>query len=187
VAATPSIKVQKTILFNGVARTWSNRYHFAGGTPADNAHWTTLANNVTAAEKAVISANCSIINVLGYAAGSEIPVFQKSYSLAGTFAGGSFPQATQACGLIRYSTAVRTSRNHPIYLFNYYHDVYATSNGSGRDTVLAAQVTAYSTYANAWIAGFSDGTTTYNRAGPNGASATGVTIEPFITHRDLRK
>jgi len=54
------------------------------------------------------------------------------------------------------------------------------------DTVTAATVTVYNTYASTWIgAGFSDGTTTYNRAGPNGATATGVLVEPLITHRDL--
>jgi len=52
----------------------------------------------------------------------------------------------------------------------------------------SAQVTAYQTYAAAWVgAGFSDGTNSYNRAGPNGATATGYIVEPYITHRDLRR
>jgi hypothetical protein len=42
------------------------------------------------------------------------------------------------------------------------------------------------TYGGVWIgAGFSDGATSYNRAGPNGATATGVLVEALVTHRDL--
>jgi hypothetical protein len=54
------------------------------------------------------------------------------------------------------------------------------------DTLLAGNGTVLNTYAALWIgAGFSDGATSYNRAGPNGATATGVLIEPLISHRDL--
>jgi hypothetical protein len=187
VAATPSVKIVKTILFNEVLRQWSNRYHFAGGVPADDAHWHTLFDNITAAEKLIYSANVQIVGAFGYAAGSDVPVSSKTYALNGTYAGGSFPTPTHICALLRYATAQRTSKNHPIYLFNYFHDAYVSSNGSGRDVLLPAQSTLIGTYANAWISGFSDGTTTYNRAGPNGASATGQTVEKYVSHRDLRK
>jgi hypothetical protein len=40
-------------------------------------------------------------------------------------------------------------------------------------------------YANAWIAGFSDGTTTYKRCGPNGDVATGQFVSSKVHHRDF--
>jgi hypothetical protein len=72
----------------------------------------------------------------------------------------------------------------PIYLFNYYHGVYIDSV-LGVDNWAATQLAAAQTYANAWIAGFSDGTTSYNRAGPNGATATAALAETLLTHRDF--
>ena len=151
----------------------------------DNAHWTTLSDAIVTAEKAIYGNQQTIVQGVGYAAGSEVPVFSKTYSTAGTGVFGAGPYAPgDAAALIRYATAARTAKNHPIYLFNYYHGVVEVAGGG--DTILAAQVTAYGTYASSWdTAGFSDGTTTYNRAGPNGASAVGHIVETYITHRDL--
>lgn len=189
-AATPSVKVVKSYYYRGVAKSFSNRYHFNGGTPADAAHWHTLMDNIVTAEKAIYDAAVTITECIGYAAGSEIPVASKTYTTAGTYAGSTIRAPGDSAALIRYATAARSSKNHPIYLFNYYHDVWATSasaSSGGVDQVLAAQVTLYNTYAAAWIAGFSDGTITVVRAGPNGATATGYLTEPNITHRDFRK
>lgn len=184
-AATPSLKVIKSFTYRGTTRQFSNRYHLAGGTPADGAHWTTLSDNVVTAEKAVYTSAVQIVKTIGYAAGSDIPIFTKTYSTAGTYNPGTWAVMPGDCAaLIRYATAARSSKNHPVYLYNYYHGVVTST--AGGDSILAGQVTLFSAYAALWIgAGFSDGSTSYNRAGPNGATATGYLVEPYITHRDL--
>jgi hypothetical protein len=180
----------KLFNYRGGTREFSNRYHFNGGTPADTTHWTTLADAIVTAEKAIAPSLASggfrITGAYGYAAGSEVPVFSKTYATEGTLAGTGFTLVPgDAAALIRYSTAARTSKNHPLYLFNYYHGVSNTVAGAGQDTLLASQRTAMGTYASAWIAGFSDGTNTLKRAGPNGDLALGQLVNSLLTHRDL--
>jgi hypothetical protein len=187
-APTPSIKVTKRFLWGGVTREFSNRYHFNGGLPADATHWTTLSDAVVNAEKACF-ANfpgnpVSIVKTTGYAAGSDVPVFTKAYTTVGTLSlTGLAPVPAEVAGLVRYTTTARTSKNHPVYLYNYYHGVYC--DGVDGDTWIASQRTAFSTYATAWISGFSDGAITAVRAGPNGATATTRLIETRLTHRDF--
>lgn len=183
-AATPSIKVLKSIPYRGATVTYSNRYHFNGGTPADNTHWTTLSDAIVTAEKAIHSPGATITGTVGYAAGSDVPVFSKAYSTAGTWTvGTNIVAAGDVAALVRYGTAARTSKNHPVYLFNYYHRAYSGSGGG--DQLATTQQTAMQTYANAWISGFSDGTITVVRAGPNGATATGALVLNYLTHRDF--
>ncbi len=186
-AATPSVRIVKSFTFKDGVRLWSNRYHFNGGTPPDATHWHTLMDAVTAAEKLTYGSNNTIVEALGYAAGSDVPVATKTYALAGTYSpsASDHPCPGETCGLIRWSTAARSTKNHPIYCFNYYHGIFYTPS-SDFDKVTAAQKTLMATYATAWVSGFSDGgAVTAIRATPNGAAATGSLVEEFITHRDF--
>jgi hypothetical protein len=195
--ATPdtkhSIVIYKTFSYRGATRRWANRYHFEGDLPADSTAWTTLADNIVAAEKSIYDAgDVTIVEAVGYDAGTATStnphgdaVFSKTYTTAATgdFASTGHAAPGDAAALIRYSTPARSSKNHPVYLMNYYHNVFAPT--SGVDSVLPAQVTALDAYAAAWVAGFSDGSETRERCGPRGAVAIGHRVDPFIRHRDF--
>jgi hypothetical protein len=185
VAPTPSIKIVKTTPFRGGVRTWSNRYHFNGGTPADSAHWTTLSDAIVTAEKAIYGGTTTIVQAVGYAAGSDVPVFTKNYTTSGTGSFSTFSQTLQVASLGRWSTTARTPKNHPVYLYSFWHDAHAADASTGRDTLIAAQATAQNTYGAAWVSGFSDGTNSYVRAGPNGATGVGFAVNTNLTHRDF--
>jgi hypothetical protein len=180
----PSLKVEKTFTFRGSPKIWSNRYFVTGPAPADSAHWTTFSDAVVTAEKAALSNLCTITSTYGYAAGSDVPVFSKTYATVGLLTITGILQAGEVAALVRYSTSARTSKNHPLYLFNYYHSVQAIS-ATSIDSLLVAQKTAFQTYANAWIAGFSDGTNLMVRCGPQGQVATAALAEANLTHRDF--
>lgn len=184
-AATPSIKLSKTFTYRGVAgRVFSNRYHFNGGTPADFSHWHALAAAIILSEKTMYTSDVTIVKATGYAAGSDVPVYTETFSTAGTLAPStSIPAPGDSAFMIRFATTARSSKNHPVYLYNYFHGARVPPTGG--DTYYAAQQTAALAFANAWIAGFSDGSNTLVRAGPNGATGTGATAPTLITHRDL--
>ncbi len=186
-AATPSVRIVKTSSFKGGNRTWSNRYHFNGGTPADATHWHTLMDAITAVEKTTIASAHSITLAVGYAAGSDVPVASKTYSLAGTLTpAANFNQLPLGvAALVRYATNARSVKNHPIYLFNYVHGAIILNTFAGMDKLDANQKSALNTYAADWISGFSDGSITAVRASPNGAAATGAIVEEYVTHRDF--
>lgn len=132
------------------------------------------------------SAGARIIATVGYAGGSEVPVFNKTYSTDGTGTWVTFPPAPGDCAaLIRYSTPSRSSKNHPIYCFNYYHAAAGTNVVTTPDTLNSTQRSNMSTYAASWLTGFSDGTTNHIRSRPDATACTGSLVEPFLTHRDL--
>lgn len=184
-AATPSVKIVKTFDFRGSPREFSNRYHFNGGTPAANADWDALFDAIVLQEKTLWESYVEITEAVGYAAGSDLPVHSKTYTLTGT---ATITDGVRAPGevaaLVRYATTARSVRNHPIYLFNYYHAAKG-STALTMDELNAAQKTAIQNYANAWVTGFSDGTVTHHRCGPQGHVATAAIVNQYLRHRDF--
>lgn len=156
----------------------------------DATHWTTLSDAIVAEEKKIYqplaAPGAKIIQTVGYNPGSDIPAFTKAYTTDGILAstnGGSTPGDTAA--LIRYTTPDRSTKNHPVYCFNYYHTVAYSTLVNGADNVQPIALTALGVYAAAWITGFSDGTTTVHRSRPTGDLCTGYLVKPLLTHRDL--
>lgn len=185
-ADASSIKVVKTIAFKDGIQEWSNRYHFSAGSPINDTRWTALSDAVVAIEKAVYPSYVEIVRTFGYDGGSDVAAFQKDYSLAGTLTGLTGPpQASEVVALCRFTTDKRSSKNHPVYLFNYWHGVY-TNSLPDLDKLETLQHTAFATYADAWVSGFSDGTTVHHRTGPDETPATGALVETYVTHRDFR-
>jgi hypothetical protein len=186
VADTPSLLVKKTFSYRGSTKPFTNRYHFSGGVPADDAHWQTLSDAVVLAEKAIYGSNVTIVQTVAYLAGSDIPHKVMTYSTAGTMSTTScVPAPGDAAAMVRFSTDAFSVKNHPIYLYSWYHGAQISAS-TGGDTLWGAQKTAIDTYSSSWITGFSDGTNSYHRAGPRGAVALARTTSTVVRHRDFR-
>jgi hypothetical protein len=186
-SSVPSIRLVVNSSYKGGTRQWSNRHHFTGGTPANSTAWTTLASNITTSWKAAMAASHTIVEAVGYAAGSDLPVFNEVLSIAGTYSLGANdePCALANAALFRFATAARSSKNHPVYGFSYIHGAIYDRTVSGYDKLPTDWLTPLTTYANHWVSGFSDGTNTYVRSTAGGHTATGVVVEEYLTHRDF--
>lgn len=186
-AATDSVRITKSFSYKGGTKLWSNRYHLAGGVPTTDTLRSQLLDAVVAAEAPCFGVGVTIVKGEYLLAGSDVAHLTNTYTTAGTLTttGGQLTPGDCAIA-VRYSTTQRTSKNHPVYLFNYYHAVWSVSP-SNKDTPLAAQLSALTTYAGHWVSGlaYAGGAFTVERAGPNGAVAQAASVLPYITHRDF--
>lgn len=184
----PSLKITYSMPYRGATQLWSNRYHFDGLTGLSPANWAALVAAVEPDARTIIPSTCHVVEYTGYEAGSDVPVFSSAVSLAGIGAFGSDSVATpgDVAALVRYTTTQRTSKNHPIYLFNYYHHAFYNP-AVGVDTISVDYKAALSNLAQLWVTGIGVAGATLKRCGPNGAVAQSRTVEDFLTHRDFRR
>lgn len=182
-----SIVLIKAFPYRGGVEEYSTRYHFDGGAPATDAAWLTLDNNIRAEEKKILPTNQNIERTLGYSADGTPAVYERTFATAGTLAIGTNQLAPGDCAAwIRYATARRDSRGHPVYLRNYYHGVLFAPGSP--DTFLAAQRTLFLAYGGIWTTtGFTDGSIFHKRTGPDSLGATATAASNFIGRRRLKR
>jgi hypothetical protein len=85
---------------------------------------------------------------------------------------------------MRFTTDARSVKNHPVYLFNYIHCV-PTAGATSPDSPSSGLTSTWNTRAAILVAGYSDGTLTRKRAGPNGAVAQAGATLTYLHHRDF--
>jgi hypothetical protein len=187
-----SVVITKQFTYRGATRRYSNRYHFEGALPADDAAWNTLIGHIVDAEKPCLPPEVEIVQADGYDASTAtstnphgIAVFTSTPDVVGTgdFTSDGFPCPGDCAAFVRYTTPARSSVNHPVYLSNYYHGVYRDT--SDPDLLATSQKTALQVYAAAWVDGFTDGTGPKPRCGPRGAVSTNRRVDPYVRHRDF--
>ena len=121
-ATRASLRIIKEFGYRGQVTRWSNRYYIANPTQLNQSQATQMLDAIVGHEQLIYDATQKIVEGLAYNPGSDVPILTKTYNQVGT---GAFTGGTRAAGdaaaVVRYGTTQKTSKNHPIYLFNYYH------------------------------------------------------------------
>jgi hypothetical protein len=182
----PSIKVTVSSPRKGGSVNWSNRWFFTGGA-LTLAQFNALRALLEAEYKLILPATSTIVEYTQYDPGSDVPVRTASVSVAGTLpltGGNKCP--SDATSMLRFSTSQRTSKNHPIYLFKYFHACLSDSSTNG-DFLQSTLSSRLDSFGNDVVAGFNDGTSVRNVTGPYGAVAIGHLNDGYVNHRDFPK
>lgn len=171
--------------YRGGAKVWSNLWHWTGASWASQGQVDTFAGNLWDTIKGQVLAGTTFVEAVAYNAGSFLPVYTHTSGAAGTYTDASNPQAPlEASALWRFTTDQRTSKNHPIYLFKWFHHVQTeglTSPDSLRNGLHSGMGGAISDI----LAGITDGTNTRNYCGPFGAVAQTGTCNSLLHMREF--
>ena len=82
-------------------------------------------------------------------------------------------------------TTKKSTKNHTVYVFSYFHGAMYSTAGGDPDTLLTAQVNSINTYAAAWQTGIVVGGRSFKRTTPTGQATTGHVTSSFVGHRDF--
>lgn len=182
--AQPSIRVIFTSPYKGGTRTWSQRYFFTGGN-FTAPQFAALVAVLEATLKTLVTSVTHITEYIGYDIGSDVPVRTSTVSVAGTYSPSTNPQMPlEVCALVKLTTTQRSTKNHPIYGFKYFHDVQ--SDGvSDREKLRTGYKGNLQSDMDAFIAGMSDGSSTRHWCDAKGAVFQAAIVSAELTHRDF--
>lgn len=182
-----SIRIVKQFSFQGDAlKEFSNRYFFDGGDPGDSNDWHDLMDAVVDEEAPIHFPSTMIVAAYGYAPGSAVAVASRSYSTSGSASTTNARACPgECCGVLRMATTKRSVKNHPVYVFSYFHNAGYSGATGGPDDPLASWKTALEEYGTDWLDGIVVGARSYKRTTPDGHATTGRLVEPYIGHRDF--
>jgi hypothetical protein len=137
-------------------------------------------------EKEIHGSFITIVRAHGYAPGSEVAVYTATLSVAGVLSMSGASRVPGDCAaVLRMATTKKSTKNHTVYVFSYYHGTVYDTAGGVADSIKPSHQNAINTYASSWQSGFTAGGRTYKRTTPDGHLTTGHVTDSYIGHRDF--
>lgn len=188
--AKPAIVIVQSFSYRSAPEEFSNKYHFAGPAPGDDASWLTLANALVAVAKACFSAKTTFVRAYGYNDGDKPSIWSHDWTVpgppvAGTLLPGSSPEFPgDVAATVRWDTPKRNSKGKHVYARKYFHDIYGQGS-SEPDRLSAGQSTAMLAFARSCV----DGTVSsvFHLCLPDGSPASNPAVAYYTTTRTLKR
>jgi hypothetical protein len=86
----------------------------------------------------------------------------------------------------RFATTKKSEKNHPVFVYSYYHGAMNIGTGADGDSVDPTQLAAFGPAMGFWHNGLVAGGRTYKRTTPSGQLVTGSFVHPEVGHRDFQ-
>lgn len=178
-----SLRTVKSFTYRESPREFSNRYYFGNNAPSTPAEWDSLLDVVVGLERAIFQPSVTVVEAHGFEPPSDVAVHTKAYGQAGILTGGDRCPGDCAA-VLRQATNKRSVKNHPVYLFSYFHG--ACKDPSDPDLLYATQLAAVDALGRAWSTGLDAGGKIYVRSTPDNHLCTGFHTETYVGHRDFQ-
>lgn len=180
------IKLTFSFGWRGTTKLWSQLYHFDGPTSwASQAQFDTCVVALWNIIKICIPSRVTLVEATAYNAGSFLPVYTHTFGATGTYTDSANPQAAgEMCMLWKMTTDQRSTKNHPIYLFKWFHGMQS-EGATSPDTLRAGIQSTAAGQLTSLLAGINDGTNTRKYCGPRGAVAQSGSVNTLLHAREF--
>jgi hypothetical protein len=182
--------VVQSFTYRDEAEEFSNKYHFAGPAPGDDASWKALADALIGHLRPMFTPVVTFVRAYGYNDGDHPSVWGHDYTIPGPPLAGNWGGDAQAqkpagdqAAFIRWPTTKRNSRGKIVYARKYFHDMYVGLTTP--DRVSASQYALMQTFANACIDGSIS--SVFHLCLPDGTPALAGGPDTWITTRTLKR
>lgn len=188
---TAFLTLTKSFTYRGNREEWANVYHF-DNVPPSTTVWDALTSQVWFFESVFLDGDVQAERVTGHTPGTPpVLVYESEYpppgegGAAGAFipTAGEFQTPGDVAAWVRWGTTQKNSLGKPIYLRNYYHQCYVTSDG---DTLATRYRDGIAALGQGLQTGVDVSGITYRRAGPRGAVAQNHQASSYAGYRQLK-
>lgn len=190
--SAPGVTVGFSFPYRNAIEEWSQRYHFVGDPPADQAGWESLYDDLASLLAPCLTDDTWVITGYGYEDTDNDSVATMVRLRGGSGTQGELTPLTgaqlapgDAAAWVRWDTGRDNTNGRNIYLRKYFHGVYTHVASDDGDNIDENQVDALAAFGSA-VAGASGDWP--GIAGPDHAAPTGgIAVSPFITTRTLKR